>query len=236
MAKLTAISTGGAPPKRLRRFGKMAIALLTVGGLFSQLYNFIHLRTVTRTAFSELNSLVSANSQLTRDVQELTRRISVRETRAATAESDRARSAALTHGKSIKTMTQEFRTLASDVLEFQDNRLGNRPTLVFGGPSDVTRKTMEDSNHYNQQAVVDFLKRFGGPIESVTRRVRPYGLDSTRLQRHVTDLNSIQMMRLIADDVNDLADQLSHGNLVSSNARRMSYCPSYYFDCPQSQR
>jgi hypothetical protein len=129
-------------------------------------------------------------------------------------------------------MTQEFRILASDVLEFQENRLRNRPVLVFGGPSDVTRKTMEDSNHYNQQAVVDFLKRFGGPIESVTRRLRPYRLDATRLQRHVIDLNSIQMMRFIADDLNDLADQLGDANLVSSNARRKSYCPSYYFDCP----
>lgn len=232
MRKLTVMTARGIPPKRRQWFAKTATALLTVGGVVAPLYSFFHLRTVTRTAYNDHNSLVSANLRLTRDVQELAREISVWKTRAATAESDNARAASLTRRKSVKTASQEFRTLASDVLEFQDNRLRNRPTLVFGGPSDLTRKTLDDSNRYNQQAVVDFLKRFGGPIESVVRQVRPYGFDSTRLQRHIIDLNNIQMMRLIADDVNDLADQLGHGNLVSSNGQRKPYCPSYYFDCP----
>jgi hypothetical protein len=231
MAKLTVMSTG-VPPRRRYWFGKTAIALLTVGCVVALLYSFIHLRTVERRAYDDHNSLVSANSRLARDVQDLTREVSVWKARAATAESDHARSAVRSHREPTKTITQGFRTLAGDVLEFEGNRLRNSPVLVFGGLSDLTRKTMEDSNHYSQQAVVDFLKRFGGPIESVMRRVRPYGLDSTRLQRHVIDLNNIQMMRSIADDVNDLADQLDHGNLVSANARWKSYCPSYYSHCP----
>jgi len=114
-------------------------------------------------------------------------------------------------------MTQEFRTLASDVLDFQGNRLRNTPTIVIGGPSEVTRETLEDSNLYNQQAIVDFLKRFGGSIETNLRRARHYGLDPSRLQAHVAELNSIPMMRLIANDVNELADQLDHRNLLNSN-------------------
>jgi len=231
MAKLTLVGGGGRTPHATGYWkGKMAIVLLAAGAL---LYAFLDMRLVKRAAYDNQQSLVSANSRLAREVQDLTREMDDWKKRAQAAESAPAKSATISHRKSPKSMSEDFHALAGDVLDFQGNRLRSAPLLIIGGQPDLMRQSMEQSNSYNQQAIMDFLKRFGGPIESVMRRTKPYGLDISRLQSHIIDLNSIQMMRLIADDVNDLADQLDHGNLVSANGgAQKALCLSDYSTCP----
>lgn len=196
-----------------------AIALLALVSKIVLFSGAMYLRQVTEVVYVDHQSLVLMNARQERDEKNLSEDVNRWKTRALTAEKNRTKPAAISQIESSKKLG-ESHTLASDALDFQDDKLRNAPGLfliaVPGGP-ELMRKNIEDSIRYNQQAVVDFLKRFGGPIESILRRARPYGLDTSRLQRHVGDLNSIQMMRLIAGDLNDLADQLDRGNLLTSN-------------------
>jgi len=235
----TAVLVGivrGIPAARKHWIETSTIVLLVWLGQILLFYGFPYLRSVTRAVYMDHQAFVSANSQRTKELQNLNREVNAWKIRALAAENSRAKSAARVQHDSPNRMTREFRTLASDMMDFQDHRLRNTPTIVFGGVSEVTRKTLEDSNRYNQQAIVDFLKRFGGAIESALRRTRPYGLDPSRLQSHVAELNSIQMMRLIASDVNELADQVDYRNLLSSDGGAgKARCPSYYFNCSATQ-
>jgi hypothetical protein len=207
----------GVPPMR-HHWETTKISLMALASLIAVFYGFIYLRTVVSIVYNEHQSAISEHSRLTKDVQNLTRELSTWKTSRA-AENHRAKSTSIS-GRGSQTISQQARTVASDVLDFQANKLVNSPVIVLSGPApELTRRTVDDSNRYNQQAVVDLLKRFGGPIESIMREVRPYGIDTSRLQRHIEELNSIQMMRLIADDVNDIADQLNPGDLLSSNSR-----------------
>jgi hypothetical protein len=98
---------------------------------------------------------------------------------------------------------------------------------VPGGPEQM-RRNESDILHYNDEAIMDFLKSFGGRIESIMRKARPYGADTSRLQAHILNLNSIQMMRLIGDDLNDVAEQLEKGNFFrSTGGAEKGRCRSY---------
>lgn len=214
------IGIGGGLTAMRQHRAETTVALTSVAILIVIFYGFIYIRTVVSIVYNEHQSAISEHSRLLEDVQHLTRELNALKTVTRIIESSPAKSAAISRRGSPKTISPRARTVASDALDFQGNKLRNLPMIVIGGFSpDLTRKTMEDSSRYNDQAIVEFLKRFGGPIESIMREIRPYGIDTSRLQRHIEELNSIQMMRLIADDLNDIANQLDPGDLLSSNGR-----------------
>src|SRR5271167_4719419 len=106
MAKLTSVGGGGGIPHVRRHWtGKMAIALLAVGAL---LYAFLHVRMVKRAAYDDHQFLVSTNSRLTREVQDLTREMNDWKIKAQAAESSRAKSATTSRRKSPKSMREDF--------------------------------------------------------------------------------------------------------------------------------
>jgi hypothetical protein len=210
----------GGPAVRRQRIQTSAIAFVSLLAQMVLFYGALYLREVARTVYEDHRLLASTNIRLTRERANLAPEMSLWKTRALNAEIDRAQSpAAIALEESAKKIEREARSQASDALQFQEQELGHTPTVVFGGPAEITRKTMEDANRYNQQAIVDFLKKFGGPIESVMRRGRRYGVDPSRLQRHIMELNSIPMMQLVANDLNDIGDQLHQGTLVGSERR-----------------
>jgi hypothetical protein len=186
----------------------------------------IYLREVARFVYKDHQSLVSLNAQLTREKESLSTENGLWKHRALTAESNRAKPAAISEPESAKKLVGEFHTVAGSTLEFQSNKLNDRPMVVLialpGGP-ELMRKNNDEINRYNQEAALEFFKRFGGPIDSLIRRSRPFGLDTSRLQAHLLDLNSIQMIRLIGDDLNDLGDQLEH--ITGSKGGQQTRCP-----------
>jgi hypothetical protein len=103
------------------------------------------------------------------------------------------------------------RALARDILDFENEKTISQPVTILSvlpGGEEAMRRNLEDLDHYDQAATTDFLKQFGGPLDGVARKIRPYGLDTSRLQRHIETINNIVAMRLVANDLNDVADQL----------------------------
>jgi hypothetical protein len=159
-----------------------SIALLA---LFIQIVGFhglLYLRSVARIVYEEHQSLLSANLRLEKEISRLKEEPNVLKTKSLDAE-NRARQ--------VRELAHIY---ASDVLDFQEERLRNTPIILIGGAADLSRKTMEDSQFYNRQVIIDFLKTFGGPIESILRQVKAFGVDTSQLQRHIAELNSIQMI------------------------------------------
>ena len=99
-----------------------------------------------------------------------------------------------------------------DMLDFENERtVGRPPTIVggfAGGEEDIKPRNFEQITLYERTAVTDCLKRFGGSVNGIVRKSRPYALDTGRLQRHLETICNILIIRLIANDLNDLAGQL----------------------------
>ncbi len=223
----------GLPAMRKYWVGTAVVALMAVGSVTVLFFGFIYFRTVVRTVYEDHQFLVSRSSQLARDKAELAKENRAWETKKLNFQRAGSNSSAQ---ESPTKLRKELRSLAGNILDFQTDKLANIPPAILiavPGGQETMRKNMENSIRYNQEAVLELLKRFGGPIDACIRRVRPYQLDTTRLQSHVADLNSIQMITLIANDLSGLADQLDDGNLLSSSSgAQKTHCPSYYFRCP----
>jgi hypothetical protein len=218
----------GVPAMRLLWVQTSGIALLALFLQIVGFYGFLYLRSVVRIVYQERQSQLSANSRLEKEISRLKEELNGAKTKSPHA-ANRAKPFTEVPEKSASQIGKLARICASDVLDFHEERLRNLPTMLIGGAADLSRKGMEDSQRYDRQAIIDFLKTFGGPIESILRQVKAFGVDTSQLQRHMAELNNIQMIRLIADDLNDVAGQLSQGNLRSP---RKSLCPSYYVSCP----
>jgi 23S rRNA maturation mini-RNase III len=206
---------------------------LTLLGLF---YGFGYLRAVTRTVYEYYKLQTARSALLTQEEVNLTEEVNRWKARALNAESKHSTQTLENYNESANRLAREAHTLASDVLDYQGDRMRNIPIRIMmavpGGPEKM-RRNEEDILHYNDQAIMDFLKKFGGEIESIMRRTKPYGLDTSQLQGHIANLNSIQMMRLIGDDLNDVAGQLDQRRLLTSRGTtEKAHCPSYYHSCP----
>lgn len=113
--------------------------------------------------------------------------------------------------ESPRELAARAHTLARDILDFENEKEMSRPAmiLVVAGGEATMRRNSEEIAHYDVDAVTEFLKQFGGPMNGFVRKSRPYDLDTSRLQRHIATINNILVMRLIANDLADLSDQLS---------------------------
>jgi hypothetical protein len=114
--------------------------------------------------------------------------------------------------ESSERLAARVRALANEMLDFENERtVGRPPTIVggfAGGGEDIMRRNFEQITLYERTAVTDCLKRFGGSVNGIVRKSRPYALDTGRLQRHIETICNLLMIRLIANDLNDLAGQL----------------------------
>ena len=156
------------------------IAFLTLFAQIVLFYGPIFCRKIAQTVYEDHEFQAAAKVQLTHENSNLTTELRLWKTKALIGKGDEHAAAAL-QNDSPKKIRRDARSQASDVLEFQAREFRNLPGIVIGGPAEITRRTMEESNRYNQKAIVDFLKKFGGPVESVMRRARPYGIDPSRL-------------------------------------------------------
>lgn len=128
----------------------------------------------------------------------------------ALAEVPKGKQRALESSTTKQKLITGMRTLASDVIDFHALQKQSMPIMIV---SSFDRGTMDRSlaeiNHHENEAVRQFLVKFSGAIGVMIGRMRPYGLDASRLEMHVTNVVNIDMMSMIATDLNALADELA---------------------------
>jgi hypothetical protein len=127
------------------------------------------------------------------------------------AEEAQKRSSRVPARESLDALAAEAAGLSRDVLDCENEKTVARPATIFSavaGGEETMRRNSEENGRYDRAAVTEFLKQFGGPVNAIVRKIRPYGLDTSRLQRHIETINNIQVMRLVANDLTDLAEQL----------------------------
>ena len=127
-----------------------------------------------------------------------------------------AKAAAVELTPTSPQVAREARILASDILSFEWEAEKGRPVTILNatpGGQYQTLQSMDAGSLYDSQRLIDFFKRFGGRIEGLLQRTKVYGLDEGHLQAHVTYLSSLAMMRIIASDLDSLADNIEKTNL-----------------------
>jgi len=185
-----------------------SFALLTLAGLAFLVYDDIHVHAALKARDRDDAGSVQTIHVLGRRNDDLVREASKWKQQAEAAQK---RSPSLLARESRNAVAAGARALARDMLDFENEKTVTRPVTIFSavpGGEQTMRRNSEDIGRYDQAAVTDFLKEFGGPVNGVTRKIRPYALDTSRLQRHTETINSIQAMRLVANDLSDLANQL----------------------------
>jgi hypothetical protein len=177
-------------------------------GLAFFIYRETDLRAALTARARDYAGFAQTMDVLRRRNDDLVNEVSKWRQKAKDARKHGSRSAARESGNALAT---RMRALARDILDFENEKTITRPVTILSavpGGEQTMRRNSEDIAHYDQAAVTDFLKRFGGPVNGVARIVRPYTLDTSRLQRHIETINCIPAMRLVATDIIDLADQL----------------------------
>lgn len=110
--------------------------------------------------------------------------------------------------ESPNAVLQYAHSLALAVLDFQNQQSSSSPPLIVSVIPGATFASHEAIQRHDREAVTKFFMQFGGPLTSAARKFGSYRLDTSGLKRHMAALDSITAMRLVADDLNDLADQL----------------------------
>jgi len=191
-----------------RWFKTVAPAFLILIGLKFFIYDEMHVHAALKALASEHTSQVRTVDDLRRRNNDLVNEASKWRQQAKV---DQERSSQFPIRESRDAVAAGSRGLARDILDFENEKTTARPvTIVSAAPGgeETMRRNSENIGQYDQAAVTDFLKQFGGPVNGIVRKIRPFGLDTSRLQRHIEAINNILVMRLVANDLSDLADQL----------------------------
>ena len=118
--------------------------------------------------------------------------------------------------RTSQRVAKEARILASDILSFESEAEKGRPVMILNatpGGQYQTLQSMDAGSLYDSQRLINFFKRFGGRIENLIQRTKVYGLDEGQLQAHVAYLSSLAMTRIIASDLEALADDIDKTTL-----------------------
>jgi hypothetical protein len=110
-----------------------------------------------------------------------------------------------------KQLAQELRSLASDILSFEGMARTGMPVEIEStnpGAQLQVERSREEVANYISGKIIEFLREFGPRIESEKTKLRPYGLDVSHIEEHVTYMNSIPLTDQIARDLTSLASQL----------------------------
>jgi hypothetical protein len=193
---------------RQRWIKKAVPTLLLFTGLTFFIYGEIHLHAALKALAMDYAKFVRTIDILGRRNDDLVNEASKLRQQAEDAQTPPCR---LPPREARYAVAARVRALAFDILDFENEKTSTRPATILSALATgeaTMRRNSEDIGRYDQAAVTDFSKQFGGLVNGVTRKIRPFGLETSRLQRHIETINNILVMRLIANDLNDLADQL----------------------------
>jgi hypothetical protein len=132
----------------------------------------LYIRNVVRAVYDDHQSLLSKNARLAQENEGLLGETNLWKHRVLNIESDRPQPTVLSEAEAAKKLARALHVGASNVLDFQAEELNNRPMLVLiavPGGSELMRENNDKINRYDQEALLDFLKRFGGPIDGLIR-------------------------------------------------------------------
>jgi len=103
------------------------------------------------------------------------------------------------------------RDLATDILTYKSDIEINRPMVILSTSSAaLTERSLNAEDQFEKNPLLDFLRRFSGPIYQLERGFREQGIDSSQLETHIAQLVNTQMIRLVAVDLNGMALQLEN--------------------------
>lgn len=110
-----------------------------------------------------------------------------------------------------RRLVQNARNLATDILTYKSDIEINRPMVILSTSSAVlTERSLNAEDQFEKNPLLDFLRRFSGPIYQLERGFREQGIDSSQLETHIAQLVNTQMIRLVAVDLNGMALQLEN--------------------------
>jgi hypothetical protein len=156
------------------------VVLLVLPGQMSLLYWAVYMRGTAATASRNQQALALEMSVLNGRVLDLTNEADKWKARAEEAEKAaipmRAR-------ESRREMSEGVNAEAAEILDFENEKEANRPPMILAavpGGDETMRRNQGDLLRYENGAVRDFIKLFGGRVNDLIRRVRPYGIDTSR--------------------------------------------------------
>jgi hypothetical protein len=142
-------------------------ACLILIGLTFFIYDEIHLHAALKTLARDYASFLQRIEALTRRNDDLVNEASKWRQRAKDVQK---RSWRLPDRESRIAVAARARALARDILDFENEETITRPVTILSvlpGGEEMMRRNFEDIGHYDDTAVTDFLKQFGGPLNGV---------------------------------------------------------------------
>ena len=161
-------------------------------------------RDSDRSLHGKIETLEVQNRDFARELNELRSRAGKEQSKPSTAVKVRDAKSRIRQQTLCKV--QE---LFGDITSYSSTLDISRPPLVLSSMSaDVTQKSMAEQGRFEGNAVLDFLKLYGGPLYEVKKRCRELGIDTSRLEGHLSTLRGTVMFRVIANDLQDIAEEL----------------------------
>ena len=110
-----------------------------------------------------------------------------------------------------KRIIEKARRAADALLTYESDIELNRPPLILAvSASAITERTIAAGEQFEKNTLLDFCRRFSGLLYELEQEFREQGVDTSRLHTHLAQLMNTQMIRLMAFDLNAMADQLEN--------------------------
>jgi hypothetical protein len=122
---------------------------------------------------------------------------------------DRISNAGNVRRERAHVVASQARQLFTDILSFKNLVDANRPmrVLYMAAPA-RTEATITSETQYEQSALLTFFAKFGDRIYQVKLSMGKQGVDTSTLDTHLAQLVNTQVLRLVALDLEGMAEQL----------------------------
>jgi hypothetical protein len=111
--------------------------------------------------------------------------------------------------KERTSLRSQARRLFTDILSYKNLVDANRPMRVlYTSSPTLTETSITAEAQYEQTALLNFFAKFGVRIYQVELSMKNEGLDTSSLDSHLAQLVNTQVLRLVALDLEGMAEQL----------------------------
>jgi hypothetical protein len=106
-------------------------------------------------------------------------------------------------------IASQARRLFTDILSYKNLVDANRPIRVlYTSSPTLTETSITAEAQYEQTALLNFFAKFGARIYQAELSMKNEGLDTSSLDSHLAQLVNTQVLRLVALDLEGMAEQL----------------------------
>jgi hypothetical protein len=112
-------------------------------------------------------------------------------------------------GISNLELIKQCRGLFADILSYTSVVDTNRPMVIVSTSSAaLTERTMNAADRFDRNMALEFFQKFSARIYGIERSFRAHGIDTSRLETHLSETTNTSMFRLVAADLNGMALEL----------------------------